>query len=36
MTIRKERVRELRSAYLPADPVSKAVYQPSELTQCEL
>lgn len=28
MTILKERVRELRLAYLPADPVSRTTYQP--------
>ncbi|WP_409474475.1 IS21 family transposase [Streptomyces sp. HC307] len=36
MTILKERVRELRPAYLPADPVSRTVYQPGELAQCDL
>ncbi|MEU6974322.1 IS21 family transposase [Kitasatospora aureofaciens] len=36
LTILKERVRELRPAYLPVDPVSRTVYQPGELAQCDL
>lgn len=36
LTILKERVRELRPAYLPADPVSRTVYEPGELAQCDL
>lgn len=36
MTILKERVRELRPAYLPVDPVSRTVYQSGELAQCDL
>jgi transposase len=36
ITILKERVRELRPAYLPADPVSRTVCQPGELAQCDL
>jgi hypothetical protein len=32
----KERVRELRPAYLPADPVGRTVYEPGELPQCDL
>jgi transposase len=36
MTILKDRVRELRPAYLPVDPVSRTVYQPGELAQCDL
>jgi transposase len=36
MTVLKERVRELRPAYLPIDPVSRTVYQPGELAQCDL
>ncbi|MEW1909441.1 IS21 family transposase [Kitasatospora sp. NPDC085895] len=36
LTILKERVRELRPAYLPIDPVSRTVYQPGELAQCDL
>jgi hypothetical protein len=31
-----ERVRELRPLYLPVDPVSRTVYQPGELAQCDL
>ncbi|MFE7216993.1 DDE-type integrase/transposase/recombinase, partial [Streptomyces sp. NPDC057611] len=36
LTILKERVRELRPAYLPVDPVSRTVYSPGELAQCDL
>ncbi|MBV6703412.1 IS21 family transposase [Kitasatospora aureofaciens] len=36
LTILKERVRELRPAYLPVDPVSRTVYRPGELAQCDL
>jgi transposase len=36
ITILKERVRELRPAYLPVDPVSRTVYRPGELVQCDL
>lgn len=36
LTILKKRVRELRPAYLPVDPVSRTVYQPGELAQCDL
>ncbi|QEV03612.1 MULTISPECIES: IS21 family transposase [Streptomyces] len=36
LSILRERVRELRPAYLPADPVSRTVYQPGELAQCDL
>lgn len=36
LTILRERVRELRPAYLPVDPVSRTVYQPGELAQCDL
>jgi transposase len=36
MTVLKERVRELRPAYLPADPVSRTAYEPGELAQCDL
>lgn len=32
----RERVRELRSDYLPADPASRTVYEPGELVQCDL
>jgi hypothetical protein len=33
MTILKDRVRELRPAYLPVDPVSRTTYRPGELAQ---
>jgi transposase len=36
LTVLKERVRELRPAYLPVDPVSRTVYRPGELAQCDL
>lgn len=36
MTILKDRVRELRPVYTPPDPVSRTVYQPGELAQCDL
>jgi transposase len=36
LTILRERVRELRAGYLPPDPVSRTVYQPGELAQCDL
>ncbi|MGW2206984.1 ATP-binding protein [Streptomyces sp. NPDC001774] len=36
MTILKERVRELRLAYVLVDPVSRTVCQPGELAQCDL
>ncbi|PBC66309.1 transposase [Streptomyces sp. TLI_235] len=36
MTILKERVRELRPAYLPVDPVSRTLYEPGGLAQCDL
>ncbi|MBO4257157.1 IS21 family transposase [Streptomyces griseorubiginosus] len=36
MTILKERVRELRPAYAPVDPVSRTTYRPGELAQCDL
>ncbi|WP_217161416.1 IS21 family transposase [Streptomyces sp. AC512_CC834] len=36
MTILKDRVRELRPAYLPVDPVSRTTYRPGELAQCDL
>ncbi|MFI8281400.1 hypothetical protein ACIGBH_42535 [Streptomyces sp. NPDC085929] len=31
MTILKDRVRELRPAYVPVDPVSRTIYRPGEL-----
>jgi transposase len=36
MTVLRDRVRELRPSYLPVDPVSRTVYQPGELAQCDL
>lgn len=34
--ILRDRVRELRPAYLPPDPVSRTTYQPGEIGQCDL
>ena len=31
----KDRVRELRPAYLPPDPASRTAYDPGELAQCD-
>jgi len=36
LTVLKERVRELRPAYLPADPASRTAYQAGEIGQCDL
>ncbi|MFF4148229.1 IS21 family transposase [Streptomyces sp. NPDC001698] len=36
LTILRQRVRELRPAYLPVDPVSRTAYEPGELAQCDL
>ena len=36
LTVLKERVRELRPAYLPVDPVSRTTYEPGERAQCDL
>lgn len=36
MTVLKQRVAELRPAYVPVDPVSRTAYQPGELAQCDL
>src|SRR5262245_60539581 len=36
MTVLQDRVRELRPAYLPADPASRTTYKPGELAQCDL
>lgn len=36
ITVLKERVRELRPVYMPADPVSRTLYEPGELAQCDL
>jgi transposase len=35
-TILKDRVRELRPLFLPADPASRTTYSPGELAQCDL
>jgi transposase len=35
LTVLKDRVRELRPAYLPADPASRTAYDPGELAQCD-
>ena len=34
LTVLKDRVRELRPAYLPPDPASRTAYDPGELAQC--
>ncbi|MEU9045627.1 MULTISPECIES: IS21 family transposase [unclassified Kitasatospora] len=36
LSILRERVRELRPAYLPVDPISRTVYEPGEVAQCDL
>lgn len=36
MTVLKDRVRDLRPAYVPGDPVSRTTYRPGELAQCDL
>jgi transposase len=36
MTVLRDRVRELRLDYLPADPASRTIYEPGELVQCDL
>ncbi|GEC10254.1 hypothetical protein SSP24_79090 [Streptomyces spinoverrucosus] len=36
MTVLRDRVRELRLDYLPADPASRTGYEPGELVQCDL
>ncbi len=36
MTVFKERVRELRPAYLPPDPASRTTYVAGEIAQCDL
>jgi transposase len=36
LTVLKERVRELRPAYLPPDPASRTAYQAGEVAQCDL
>jgi hypothetical protein len=35
MTVFKERVRELRPAYLPPDPTGRTVYEAGEIAQCD-
>jgi transposase len=36
LTVLKDRVRELRPAYLPPDPASRTVYQAGAVAQCDL
>jgi transposase len=36
LTVLKDRVRELRPAYLPPDPASRTAYEPGEVAQCDL
>jgi transposase len=36
LTVLKDRVRELRPVYAPADPSSRTGYRPGELAQCDL
>ena len=36
MTVMKDRVRELRPLYLPADPCQRTEYRPGELAQWDL
>jgi transposase len=36
LTVLKDRVRELRPVYLPADPASRTTYQAGEVAQCDL
>jgi transposase len=36
MTVLKDRIRQLRPQYKPADPASRTAYQPGELAQCDL
>lgn len=36
MTVFKERVRELRPAYLPPDPSGRASYDAGDIAQCDL
>jgi transposase len=36
MTVLKDRVRDLRPVYTPADPASRTTYQPGERAQCDL
>jgi transposase len=36
LTVLKERVAELRPAYLPVDPASRTSYEPGDIAQCDL
>lgn len=36
MTVFKERIRELRPAYLPPDPASRTTYEAGDIAQCDL
>lgn len=36
ITVLKERIRTLRPLFVPPDPVSRTLYQPGELAQCDL
>jgi transposase len=36
LTVLKDRIRELRPVYLPADPASRTAYQAGEVAQCDL
>jgi transposase len=36
LTVLKDRIRELRPAYLPPDPAGRTAYQAGELAQCDL
>ena len=36
LTVLKDRVRELRPAYLPPDPASRTAYQAGQVAQCDL
>lgn len=36
ITVLKDRVRQLRPLFTPPDPVSRTMYQPGELAQCDL
>ena len=36
LTVLKDRIRELRPVYLPADPASRTAYAAGEIAQCDL
>lgn len=36
LTVLKDRIRDLRPAYRPADPALRTVYEPGEIGQCDL